>query len=256
MAEVYHAGRRDYPPEVVEMVVDAIGIGPGTRVLEIGCGTGRFSVELCRAGAEILAVELGPNLARIAREHLTGFPTAQVVTAAFEDWPLPPVPFDGACAATSFHWLDPAVRFDKCAASLRPGGVLAIVHPHHVRGGTEGFFRESNELYVRYGLSGEPDFEPPRPDDLPPEYPELDHHRVFGDVRRQRVRAHIDFDTAAHIAMLRTDSLILTLAEPDRSAFLADIADLIDSCYDGTLTRAYVYEIVAAARRRAPDERP
>jgi len=51
--------------------------------------------------------------------------------------------------------------------------------------------------------------------------------------------------------MLRTDSLIITLDEPDRSAFLAEIAELIDSRFHGTLTRSYAYEIVTATRRHA-----
>jgi SAM-dependent methyltransferase len=251
VADLYHAGRRGYPPAVVGLVVEAVGIRSGSKVLEIGPGTGQLSVELCRAGAELVAVELGPNLARVAREHLVGFPTAQVVTAAFEDWPLPPAPFDGVCSATAFHWLDPAVRFDKCAAALRPGGVIAIVHSHHVRGGTEDFFRQSNSLYFRYGLSDQPDFELPRLADLPPTYPELEDHPAFDSVRRQRVTADLVFDSSAHVGMLRTDSLIITLDEPDRSAFLAEIADLIDSRYHGTLTRSYAYEIVTATRHHA-----
>jgi SAM-dependent methyltransferase len=249
VADLYHAGRRGYPPAVVRRVVDAIGIHPGTKVLEIGPGTGQLSVELCRAGAELVAVEIGPNLARIAREYLADFRTARVVTAAFEDWPLPPEPFDGVCSATAFHWLDPAVRFGKCAAALRPGGVIAIVHTHHVRGGTEDFFRESNSIYLRYGLSDQPDFELPRLAHLPPVYPELEDHPAFDSVRRLRVTADLDFDSGAHVAMLRTDSLILTLEEPDRSAFLAEVAELIDNHYHGTLTRSYAYEIVTAARR-------
>lgn len=249
VADLYHAGRRGYPATVVSAVIDAVGIHPGTRVLEIGPGTGQLSVELCRSGADLVAVELGANLARLAREQLSGFPTARVVNAAFEDWLLPAEPFDGVCSATAFHWLDPAVRFDKCAAALRPGGVLAIVHTHHVRGGTERFFRDSNALYIRYGLSDEADFEPPSLAELPPAYPELEDHPAFGLLRHHRFTADVEFDTAAHVAMLRTDSLILTLDEAARAAFLADIADLLNSRYHGTLTRSYAYEVVTATRR-------
>jgi len=256
VAELYHAGRPPYPASVVDTVVHALGVVPGTRVLEIGCGTGRFSVELCRAGAELLAVELGPNLARLAREHLAAYPGAHVVTAPFEDWPLPAEPFDGACAATAFHWLDAAAAFDKCAAALRPGGALAIVHAHHVRGGTEAFFSGAQSLYVRYGLSDEPDFEPPETVDVPPLYPELDEHPAFEDVRRPRIDVDTDFDTAAHIAMLRTDSLVLSLEEPARRAFLEEMALLIDRRHGGRVSRAYCYEIVTARRIASPGRAP
>src|SRR5487761_1628918 len=38
VADLYHGARVAYPPEVTGLVVDAIGIRPGTRVLEIGPG--------------------------------------------------------------------------------------------------------------------------------------------------------------------------------------------------------------------------
>ena len=81
-------------------------------------------------------MELGPGLAAVARRKLAAFPAVDVVEAAFESWPLPPEPFDLVLAATSFHWIDPAVRAVKAAAALRPGGALAVVSTHHVAGGS------------------------------------------------------------------------------------------------------------------------
>jgi hypothetical protein len=57
-AYLYHAGRRAYPPAVVGLVLDAIGIRSGTKVLEIGPGTGQLSVELCRPSRSRLALAL------------------------------------------------------------------------------------------------------------------------------------------------------------------------------------------------------
>ena len=45
-------------------------------------------------GGRVVAVELGPEMAAVARRNLAAFPTVQVVTSAFEDWPLPIEPFD------------------------------------------------------------------------------------------------------------------------------------------------------------------
>jgi SAM-dependent methyltransferase len=43
------------------------------------------------------------DLAAVARRNLARFPAIKVVTAAFEDWPLPSEPFDLVLAATVFH---------------------------------------------------------------------------------------------------------------------------------------------------------
>src|SRR5919108_4449878 len=109
-AELYDRARPGYPPALFDDLAELAGVGPGCRVLEIGPGTGQATVPLAERGCKIVAVELGEGLAAVARRNLARFPEVQVVTAAFEDWPLPAEPFDVVLAATSFHWIDPAVR--------------------------------------------------------------------------------------------------------------------------------------------------
>ncbi len=41
----------------------------GQRVLDAGCGTGSFAIELARRGAEVLAIDLSPQLVDVARER-------------------------------------------------------------------------------------------------------------------------------------------------------------------------------------------
>jgi protein-L-isoaspartate O-methyltransferase len=52
-------------------------------------------------GCRVVAVELGAALAAVARRNLARFPAVEVVTAPFEDWPLPKEPFDLVLAATA-----------------------------------------------------------------------------------------------------------------------------------------------------------
>jgi magnesium-protoporphyrin O-methyltransferase len=42
----------------------------GVRILDAGCGTGAFSVEAARRGAEVVAIDLSPTLVDLARERL------------------------------------------------------------------------------------------------------------------------------------------------------------------------------------------
>src|SRR5215207_9842295 len=146
-AERYDRARPGYPPAVFDDLAELAGIGPGCRVLEIGCGTGQATVPLAERGCEIVALEIGPRMAAVARRNLARFPSVRVVTAGFEEWPLTPEPFDVVMSATAFHWLDPAVRVIKAADALRPGGALATIGTHHIAGGTEGFFVDVQDCY-------------------------------------------------------------------------------------------------------------
>src|SRR5215211_3949093 len=114
-ASLYDEVRPGYPEELFDDVVSLSGIEPAGRILEIGCGTGQATVPLARRGYRILCVELGENLAAVARRNLEGYPRAEVRTGAFEDLALQEGAFDLAISATAFHWLDPVVAYPKAA---------------------------------------------------------------------------------------------------------------------------------------------
>ncbi len=244
----YARYRSGYPEEVVRDVVRASRLRPGSRVLEIGCGTGQLSVPLAHHGAQLVAVELGQNLAAIARRNLAAFPAARVEVSGFEEWPLPVDPFDVVVAASALHWIDPSVRFSKPARALGPGGILVVIHAHHVKGGTPGFFADTQPFYLRWGLSDDPFFEPPAPEDAPVMYPELGDLPGFGRVQRHRFEIPRQHTTASYVGWLKTDSLVLSLDRESRRGFLQDIEALIDTKYDGRVARNFVYEVIAATR--------
>jgi SAM-dependent methyltransferase len=53
-------------------LVRRLGIRPGERVLDVGCGTGNFALPAARAGASVTGVDFAPNLLRQARERAAG----------------------------------------------------------------------------------------------------------------------------------------------------------------------------------------
>ena len=44
-------------------------LGPGMRVLELGCGTGYFTRELARSRADVIAIDVSPELLEIAKAN-------------------------------------------------------------------------------------------------------------------------------------------------------------------------------------------
>jgi len=55
------------------------GVGPGDRVLEVGPGCAFLSVQLAALGVELLAVEIDPVLAAVAREELAPFGNVELL---------------------------------------------------------------------------------------------------------------------------------------------------------------------------------
>jgi SAM-dependent methyltransferase len=124
VADGYDA-RPDYPDVIYTLLADRCGCGPGSRVVEVGPATGLVTRRLVGLGAHVTAVEPGPALAQRLRERTAGAPV-DVVVDTFEHAPLPTDAFDLLVAATSFHWIDPAVGVAKAADVLRPGGWIAL----------------------------------------------------------------------------------------------------------------------------------
>jgi SAM-dependent methyltransferase len=248
-AELYDRARPGYPPAVFDDLATLAGLSPGARVLEIGAGTGKATVPLAARGYAVTAVELGAQLAAVARRNLAGFPAVRVEVAPFEAWPLPAAPFDAVVSATAFYWVDPAVRVVKAAAALRPGGALATITTHHVAGGTAAFFAAAQACYERWDPSTPPGVRLPAPEAIPQDSAELDRSGRFGPAVFRRYEWELAYPTAAYLDVLRTYSGHRLLDPETRQHLLDCLADLIDSRHGGRITKRYLTELRVARRR-------
>ncbi|MGN6565393.1 MAG: class I SAM-dependent methyltransferase [Thermomicrobiales bacterium] len=248
-AELYDRARPGYPAALFADLAGLTGIGPGCRVLEIGCGTGQATVPLAEYGGEITCVELGAGMAAVARRKLARFPNVRVVVSAFEGWPLPAQPFDTIVSAAAFHWLDPAVRVAKAAVALRPGGALATVATHHIAGGTAAFFAESQTCYERWDPATPPGLRLEAADTIPYDSDELDRSDQFEPVTFRRYEWDLSYTTATYLDTLLTYSGHRALAPALQRGLLDCIADLIESRYGGAITKRYMTELRVAHRR-------
>jgi SAM-dependent methyltransferase len=251
-ADLYDRARPGYPPALFDDLAELTGVGAGSRVLEIGPGTGQATLPLAERGCQVVAVELGPDLAAAARRKLARFPAVEVITAAFEDWPLPAEPFDLVLAATAFHWIDPAVRVVKAADALRPGGWLATITTSHIAGGDASFFARAQTCYERWDPETPPGGVALQPAaDIPQASDELDRSRRFGPARFRRYEWELPYTTATYLDLLRTYSGHRDLDPEARSGLLGCIADLIDSRHGGRITKRYLTELRVASTIRS-----
>lgn len=101
----------------------------GARALDVGCGGGILSESLARAGAEVTAIDLSPEVIEVARLHLlesaltVDYRLLGVEALAAES----PATFDlVSCMEMLEHVPDPRSVVEACARLLRPGGCLFV----------------------------------------------------------------------------------------------------------------------------------
>jgi SAM-dependent methyltransferase len=123
-AAAYERGRPGYPPEAIEHLQAEFDIGPGTRIVELGAGTGKFTRALAATGATVIPVE--PTRAMRLLLHRLD-PTTPVLAGMAEHLPLQAGVADVVVAAQAFHWFATRAAVDEIVRVLRPGGGLGLV---------------------------------------------------------------------------------------------------------------------------------
>lgn len=251
-AERYDRARPSYNAALFEELRQRCTLGPGSRVLEIGCGTGQASLPLARMGCEITAIELGENLAAIARDKLRTFPGCHVVTGAFESQEIAAGGFDVVLAATSWHWLEPDARTALAAKALRPGGWLATIATEHVADGTGEFFERVQDCYERWDPATPPGLRLAPASAIPPVTDEVDASPFFELPAHIRFEQDIHYSAEAYLDVLLTYSGHIALRDEARTGLLDCIRGLISGEFGGRITKRYLWEMRLARRRREP----
>jgi SAM-dependent methyltransferase len=188
-ADLYQEARPDYPERLFGRLVAVTDLQPGDRVVEVGAGPGKATWPLARRGMRITALEPGQALAAQARRNLAGYPV-EVVEARFEEWDGEPGAYAAVVAATSWHWVDPEIRYRAAARVLRPEGHLATWGAMHIfPADGDTFFDEIQEIYDAIG-EGLPAGAPrPAPGQLPEDRAEIEapenRERLFTEIRRR-----------------------------------------------------------------------
>jgi len=221
VAQSYDRTRPLLPPVVFDDLVKAAELVPGSRVLEVGCGTGQATVPLAQRDLAITAIELGPQLADLARAKVAQFPAVEIVTSSFEAWEHAGGPFDAVVAVNALHWIDPDLRYAKPASVLRPGGALVVAGCWWAAPTPPGdFFETVQDDYDAVDYPGQP----PAAADLvapwhfPPEAMEL-----FSELVARRYIFDLRVDAEDYVANLATLSITRQLGTEAAEEFLGRV---------------------------------
>ncbi|MFN2509719.1 MAG: methyltransferase domain-containing protein [Chthoniobacterales bacterium] len=117
----------------IEHVMDLLGLKEGSRVADIGAGSGWFSVRAARRVGKsgvVYAVEINRDYLRhikqrAAREKL---PNVRAVLGKPDDPRLPPRSVDAVLLLKAYHEVaKPTALLQQLRAAMRPGAVLGII---------------------------------------------------------------------------------------------------------------------------------
>jgi SAM-dependent methyltransferase len=124
---------------VLTVDFDRFPVGPGDRVLDLGCGGGRHAFEVYRRGADVTAVDMNQDeldqveglfgAMKVAGEAPAGA-AAETVNGDATNLPFDDASFDRIIAAEVMeHIPDDAKALGELARVLKPGGLVAVTVP-------------------------------------------------------------------------------------------------------------------------------
>jgi SAM-dependent methyltransferase len=111
--------------ELFETVHDATGVRGGTRLLDVGCGSGLACATAAARGAEVSGMDASPGLVALAKERL---PQADLRVGEMGSLPYEDDSFDVLTFVNTFFFAADRERTLREARRVtRPGGKVAVV---------------------------------------------------------------------------------------------------------------------------------
>jgi 2-polyprenyl-3-methyl-5-hydroxy-6-metoxy-1,4-benzoquinol methylase len=95
--------------------------------LDIGCGTGTFARMLAARADYVLAVDLSPEMIRLAGEQSAQYPNIEYRVADALAYDLPGESFDCVVSIATLHHLPMEEMLLKIRKTLKPGGTLVVL---------------------------------------------------------------------------------------------------------------------------------
>jgi SAM-dependent methyltransferase len=208
----YVRGRPSYPHVAIDLLVAELGVGPGTTVVDLAAGTGKFTALVLETGANVVAVEPIAEM----RAAIAG---AEALEGTAESIPLPDGAADAVTVAQAFHWFRPPEALAEIARALRPNGGLAMLWNR--RDESVEWVRRMSEV-LRWHEQAHTDYELGR-----------DWRSIVADAGLYTPLKHRTFayeqvlDRAGLADRVRSMSYIAAMGEVGRESAVASVLDLV-----------------------------
>ena len=147
--ENYVKYRPGYPPELLELFREDMGLTPESVLADVGSGTGISTKLFLENGNPVYAIEPNAAMRSAAEKLLADFPNFHSRSGWAEETGLPGDSIDFAVAAQAFHWFDPAKTREEFVRILKPGGHIVLIWNERQLD-TTPFLREFEQLLLKF----------------------------------------------------------------------------------------------------------
>ena len=256
--ELYDRVRPGYPDKLFADLGAITGMDEKSSVLEVGCGTGQATRSLAALGCSVTAIEPGAGMAALARRRITAFGNVEVETSTFEEWDDRGRRFDALVAASSWHWVDPTIGWQRAHDVLCPEGWMALLGNVVVHRPEEPeVYAETADLHERF-CPGNPGWgHPPLEDEVRTTDEGWgsvdDPGELFGPTIVRWYPTVQWFDGDGFADLLRSTSLYRRLDRDVREPLLDAIAERIRERMGDRASRRYL-SVLRVGQRGAASE--
>ncbi|MBA3064905.1 class I SAM-dependent methyltransferase [bacterium] len=113
----------------IKLFIDRGAIEKGKNILEIGCGTGIFTVGAAETGANVTAVDISPELLNIAKTYHVGS-NIKYLTEDAENMSFADGEFDVVMGNSVLHHLNLSLALPEIHRVLKKGGCALFSEPN------------------------------------------------------------------------------------------------------------------------------
>lgn len=143
LSKNYDKMRKGFPEDVIDYIFQKIEkMHP--FILDIGCGTGIATEQLCEKGANVAGTDVDAEMIRQAEADNRYLIEYHVATA--EKQPFKDKMFDAVTAFSAFHWFTNKVTLSENKRVLKPGGYFFAVNKNEV----DDFKKKNKEILQRF----------------------------------------------------------------------------------------------------------